>query len=160
MSGDMAFGNAQAFSSFNEIFTGNTKTGTSALDLMGWDTWRWGEAMHAVSTATGQRAFDKLPPNEGAVYAAGVEELIRGEKSRGGEKDNPEVLKALEAILASLRITEKGIDKLNAQVADGKNNPAPAPRPVAPVAQAPPVPRMPAMNLNARGGDVFGWFKK
>lgn len=160
ISGDQDFGNAQAFSSFNEIFAGNTAKNLPALDLSGWDQYRWAEGMHAVSTAIGSREYNKLPPNEGAVYAAGVEELIRGEKARGGDKDRPAVLKALEAILASLKITEKGIDELNAQVAAGRNAPPPAPRPVAPVAQAPPVPRMPAMNLNARGGDVFGWFKK
>lgn len=98
--------------------------------------------------------------NQAGMFRRGVGVLLQEEKAAGGEFKNPVVYDILQKTYESLQRQEKQLEQLNAQVAAGKGNPPAGPRAVAPVAKAPPVPRMPAMNFNAPGGDVFGWFKK
>jgi len=98
--------------------------------------------------------------NQAGMFRRGVGVLLQEEKAAGGEFKNPIVYEILQKTYESLQRQEKQLEQLNAQVAAGKGNPPAGPLPLAPVAKAPPVPRMPAMNFNAPGGDVFGWFKK
>lgn len=156
------------------------KTGKNAVNLMGVDSVKYAKAEFAMQqynnemreknmaalTAAGVPA-DKWEGhplnrsgNQAGMFKRGVGVLLKEELASGGATMNKEVVDILQKSYASLERQEKRLEELNAQVAAGKNAPPPAARPVAPAAQAPPVPRMPAMNLNARGGDVFGWFKK
>ncbi len=131
---------------------------TKAPDYTGNDIIARTEAWIQQLGRYGDARLQGMPADQADVYSKieTAKAIADVERKVGNDK----TARAVDAQIAVLEGVLEQLKELNAQVAAGKNNPAPAPRPVAPVAQAPPVPRMPAMNLNARGGDVFGWFKK
>lgn len=132
--------------------------GTAPANLSGFDIMeRIGSSMDRDAWAS-QRKAGTL--KDGGNEVTDMIKSLKDIRDRNQRVGNTEAVGSLDAQLKALKTIADKLDELNAQVAAGKNAPPPAARPVAPVAKAPPVPRMPAMNLNAPGGDVFGWFKK
>lgn len=132
--------------------------GTAPANLAGIDKMERLSSFMDRSSWEAQRKAGTL--KDGGNEVTDMIKSLKDIRDRNERVGNTEAVGSLDAQLKALKTIADKLDELNAQVAAGKNNPAPAARPVAPAAQAPPVPRMPAMNLNARGGDVFGWFKK
>lgn len=132
--------------------------GTAPANLAGIDKVERLTSFMDRSSWESQRQAGTL--KDGGNEVTDMMKSLKDIRDRNERVGNTDAVKSLEAQLKALKTIADKLDELNAQVAAGKNAPPPAARPVAPAAQAPPVPRMPAMNLNARGGDVFGWFKK
>lgn len=137
----------------------NTSTdGTAPADLSGFDFVERATSAVDRSSWASQRRAGTL--KDGGNEVTDMIRSLTDIRNRNQQVGNTEAVGSLDAQLKALQTIADKLDELNAQVAAGKNAPAPAPRAVAPAAKAPPVPRRPAMNLNAPGGDVFGWFKK
>lgn len=132
--------------------------GTAPANLAGIDKMERLSSFMDRSSWESQRQAGTL--KDGGNEVTDMIKSLKDIRDRNQRVGNTEAVGSLDAQLKALKTIADKLDELNAQVAAGKNAPPPAPRAVAPVAKAPPVPRMPAMNLNAPGGDVFGWFKK
>lgn len=144
---------AKAMATWDSMWNGNKK-----IDFYGADPFVRYNSFKNRTYDEREKIAAGMNPQEAEVAAmlGNAQNMQRYQR----EKGNTIAADQLEGRIDIFQDMLIQLKELNAQVAAGKNAPPPAARPVAPVAKAPPVPRMPAMNFNAPGGDVFGWFKK